>query len=49
MNELFFTALDVACIINNFELTVKNSADLIRKIFYKENFFLAQDYKNNYR
>ena len=49
MNELFFTALDAACIINNFELTVQSSAELIRQIFYKENFFLAQDYKNNYR
>ena len=49
MNELFYTALDVACIIDNFELTVKTSAELIRKIFHKENFFLAQDYKNNYR
>ena len=49
MNELFFTALDAACIINNFELSVKNSAELIRKIFYQENFFIAQDYKNNYR
>ncbi len=49
MNELFYTALDVACIINDFELTVKSSAELIRKIFYQENFLLAQDYKNNYR
>ena len=49
MNELFYTALDVACIIDNFELTVKTSAELIRKIFHEENYFLAQDYKNNYR
>ena len=49
MNELFYTALDVACIINDFELTVKSSAELIRKIFYQEKFFLAQEYRNNYR
>lgn len=48
MNELFYTALDIACIIDNFELTVQTSAELIRKIFYQDNFFLAQEYRNNY-
>lgn len=49
MNELLFTALDVACIIDNFEMTVKTSAELIRRIWHEDNNFIAQDYKNNYR
>lgn len=49
MNELFYTALDLACIINNWDLTVKDSAELIQKIFHHDNVFLAAKYKNDYR
>ena len=49
MSDLFFTALDVACIIDNFELSVKTSAELIKRIWKEDNFFIAQEYKNNYR
>ena len=49
MNELFFTAFDVACIINNFDLTENFSAELIRKLWQDDNKFLVQKYQNNYR
>ena len=49
MNELFFTAFDVACIINNFDLTEKFSAELIRKLWQDDNKFLVQKYQKNYR
>ena len=49
MNELFYAALDLACIINNWDLTVKDSADLIQKIFHHDNAFLAVEYRNDYR
>lgn len=49
MNELLFTALDVACIVNNLDLTVKSSAELVRKIFYEDNDFIAPKYKDDYR
>lgn len=49
MNELFYTALDVACIINTFDFTESFSTELIRKLWNEENNFLASEYRNDYR
>ncbi|MBQ9487156.1 MAG: hypothetical protein IJU91_05065 [Selenomonadaceae bacterium] len=49
MNELFYTAPDLACIIDNWDLTVNDSSDLIQKIFQQDKNFLADEYRNDYR
>lgn len=49
MNELFFSAFDIACIINNFDLPIKNSAELIRKFWNEDKNFLQSKYRQNYR
>ena len=49
MNELFYTAFDVACIINNFDLTEKFSAKLIWKLWNDDKNFLQPKYRKNYR
>ncbi len=49
MNELFYTAFDVACIVNNFDLTDKFSAKLIRNLWQEDNKFLLKKYQKNYR
>ena len=41
MKELFYTAIDVACIINNFDFTESFSAELIYKLWNEEKNFLA--------
>ena len=49
MKELFYTAIDVACIINNFDFTESFSAELIYKLWNEEKNFLAPEYRNDYR
>ncbi len=49
MNELLYSALDVACIINNFNLTESFSAELIDKLWNEEKIFLKPEYRQNYR
>ena len=49
MNELLYSALDVACIINSFNLTESFSAELIDKLWSEEKIFLKPEYRQNYR
>lgn len=49
MKELFYTAIDVACIINNFDFTESFSSELIYKLWNEEKNFLASEYRDDYR
>lgn len=49
MNDLFFSALDVACIIDNFDLTLKSSAELIFRLWNEDKNFLQPQYRRNYK
>lgn len=48
MNEFLISGLDVACIINNFDLTENFSAELIRRLWINEKNFLQPEYRQNY-
>ena len=49
MKDLFLTPLDVACIIDNFNLSSKNSAELIQKLWNEDKIFLQPQYRQNYK
>lgn len=49
MKDLFLSALDVACIIDNFNLSSKNSAELIQKLWNEDKKFLQPQYRQNYK
>ena len=49
MNELLYSAFDLACIINNFDLSENISAELIYKLWNEEKNFLQPEYRKNYR
>ena len=42
MNELLYSAFDLACIINNFDLSENVSAELIYKLWNEEKNFLER-------
>ena len=49
MKALLYTALDVACIINNAGLSTKEALRLAHRMHTEDKSFLAVEYRQNYR
>ena len=49
MKELLYTALDVACIIDNAGLSAKEGMRLAHRMYTEDKSFLAMEYRQNYR
>ncbi len=49
MDELLYTAFDVACIINNVDLSTKGALKLAHRMYTDDKMFLAEVYRYNYR
>ena len=49
MEELLYTALDVACIVDNIGLSTQEMMKLSHRMHVEDNLFLAKEYRNNYR
>lgn len=49
MEELLFSALDIACIIDNFDLSEKRANELLNRIWNEDRSFLLANYRDNYR
>jgi hypothetical protein len=49
MEELLYTAFDVACIIDNLELSARETMHLAQRMFVEDKLFLTVDYRQNYR
>ena len=49
MEELLYTALDVACIIDNVGLSAKEGMRLAHRMHTEDKSFLAMEYRQNYR
>ena len=49
MKELLYTALDVACIIDNAGLSTREAINLAHRMHTEDKFFLAIEYRQNYR
>lgn len=49
MDELLYTAFDVACIIDNVDLSIKEALKLARRMYTEDKMFLAEVYRDNYR
>ena len=49
MEELLYTALDVACIIDNAGLSAKEGMRLAHRMYTEDKSFLAMEYRQNYR
>ena len=49
MEELLYTALDVACIIDNAGLSTKEALRLAHRMHTEDKSFLAVEYRQNYR
>ncbi len=49
MEELLYTALDVACIVDNIGLSTQEMMKLSHRMHVEDNLFLSKEYRNNYR
>ena len=49
MKDLLYTALDVACIIDNAGLSTREAINLAHRMHTEDKFFLAMEYRQNYR
>lgn len=49
MEELLYTAFDVACIVDNIGLSIQESMKLSSRMYAEDNLFLAREFRNNYR
>ena len=49
MEELLYTALDVACIIDNAGLSTRETIRLAHRMHTEDKSFLAMEYRQNYR
>lgn len=47
MNEMLITAFDMACIVNQFDLSVREASGMINKVWENETNFLREDYRLN--
>ena len=49
MKDLLYTALDVACIIDNAGLSMQEAVHLAQRMHAEDKSFLAMEYRQNYR
>ena len=49
MKDFLFSALDIACIIDNLDLSERRANELINRIWNEDRSFLLANYRNNYR
>ena len=49
MDELLYTAFDVACIIDNMDIPVREAMRLAYRMYSEDKIFLAREYRENYR
>lgn len=49
MEELLYTAFDMACIIDNLGLSTKETMRLARCMYVEDKAFLSEEYRENYR
>ncbi len=49
MNELLYTALDVACIVDNLGLSIKQTIHLAKRMHDEDKNYLAAEYRGSYR
>lgn len=49
MHELFYSAVDVACIIDIHMLPITDAMKLTRRIWQEDNAYLQSDYRNDYK
>lgn len=49
MQELFYSAFDMACIVDNFGFTTQEAMMLAHKMWQEDNIFLEQRYRHDYK